>query len=108
MFTYFQVSGALCDPLGNTIGKGYSGYLAGKNQPALQRVRDVGPIPKGTYLIGKAFDSPDHGPLALPLLSMGDTDTFGRDGFLMHGDSICIRVLLRTGASSCLTMFAFR
>jgi len=70
------------------IGIGYSGFNGAKNNPGMESVHDVGPIPRGTYEIGAPFDSPEHGPLAMPLTPCPGTDTFGRSGFLMHGDSL--------------------
>lgn len=67
---------------------GYSGHGEGKNNPALQSVAFVGPIPVGTYLISTAFEDPEKGPVVMRLTPMPDTETFGRDAFLMHGDSI--------------------
>jgi hypothetical protein len=69
-------------------GYGYSGFHEGKNNPDMEDVHDVGPIPRGDYAIGAPFDSPTHGPLAIPLTPLSRTQTFGRSGFLMHGDSI--------------------
>lgn len=69
---------------------GYSGYGEGKNNPALQGVPNVGPIPRGSYTIGppEAVTVPGpHGPFVLRLTPLPGTDTEGRDGFLIHGDS---------------------
>jgi RHS repeat-associated protein len=67
------------------IGIGYSGRAIGLNNPTMQNVPNVGPIPQGTYDIGDA--SSTKGPLTLPLNPRQDTNTFGRDGFLIHGDN---------------------
>jgi len=48
----------------------------------------VGPIPRGMWSISDPFDSPDHGPMAMRLEPIAGTLTMGRDGFLMHGDSL--------------------
>lgn len=88
MWTYNQANGVLVGPALRTPVQGYSGFDLGKNNPVLERVHDVGPIPKGNYTIGPPFDSPEHGPLAMRLTPDDDTDTFGRGGFLMHGDSL--------------------
>ena len=49
-WTYEQQSGRL---LLNSqlIGTGYSGGDDGKNNPAMQAVKDVGPIPQGSWTI---------------------------------------------------------
>lgn len=66
----------------------YSGHGEGKNNPEMVSVPNVGPIPPGKYRYGKAQDTEQHGPLVLPLTPLPGTDTFGRSGFLIHGDSI--------------------
>jgi hypothetical protein len=87
MFTYNQSTGRLMhnDLL---MGTGYAGKGEGKNNPAMEAVSCVGPIPRGAYTIGPQFDSPTHGPIAAHLSPNSGTDTHGRSGFLMHGDSV--------------------
>lgn len=73
------------------ISIGYSGIGEGKNNPGLQQVHDVGPIPRGFWTIGapECVNSiGPHGPFILPLTPNDGTETFGRSGFLVHGDSI--------------------
>lgn len=65
----------------------YSGFERGKDNPALQSERGVGPIPTGAYWIGEARDTPDHGPVVMPLVPVPGVDIYGRSGFLLHGDS---------------------
>lgn len=86
---YYVVTHQLFAP-NNTMlsAEMYSGDGAGKNNPAFAQMKNVGPIPAGKYSIGHPFDSPDHGPHCLPLLPIEGTDTHGRAGFLMHGDSV--------------------
>lgn len=86
-WTYSQSSGLLRSPLGEAIGLGYSGHAAGVNNPALQEVKDVGPIPQGRWTIGAASDLPHFGPLVMVLTPDALTDTFSRDGFMIHGDN---------------------
>ncbi len=45
------VSGAM------QIGAAYSGHGLGLNNPAMQNVPDVGPLPQGTYVIGDPHDN---------------------------------------------------
>jgi hypothetical protein len=74
---------------GVPVGSGYSGCGDGKNNPALQAVKSVGPIPAGRWRItGEPFDSPANGPFCLRLAPNHGTDTHGRSGFLIHGDSL--------------------
>lgn len=70
-----------------TIGTGYSGHGAGLNNPAMQAVHDVGPIPCGGWTIGDAENHPHLGPVAMPLTPKEGTETFGRSGFFDHGDN---------------------
>jgi hypothetical protein len=85
--TYAQKSGELQQD-GKPVATGYSGAGAGKNNPALENVPNVGPIPQGDWTIaGPPVDTADHGPYVLKLNPAAATETFGRSGFLMHGDS---------------------
>jgi hypothetical protein len=67
------------------VGTGYSGQGAGWNNPAMQNVSNVGPIPQGTWDIGGATTT--RGPITLPLAPRPGTNTFSRDAFLIHGDN---------------------
>lgn len=86
MWTYHQRSGELWHG-GKKVWTGYSGFHEGKNNPAMQKVPRVGPIPLGLYKIGAPYNSERVGPYALPLIPQAGTDTFGRDAFRCHGDS---------------------
>jgi len=68
-------------------GNGYSGKGAGKNNPKMESVPFVGPIPRARYYIGMVFDSPKRGPKCITLSPAPDAQMFGRSGFLIHGDS---------------------
>lgn len=83
-FGYEQVSGKLYDGNG-LIGVGWAGHEAGKNNPNMQGVQGVGPIPKGIYTIGDPVDSTQLGPLAFPLTPATTNVMFGRSGFFLHG-----------------------
>jgi hypothetical protein len=87
MWTYDQATGQFS---GNGISsQGYSGFDDGKNNPAMQDVPDVGPIPRGSWLIARVIQwDPEKGPLVMVLSPAEGTETFGRPGFLIHGDSI--------------------
>jgi len=106
MWTYFQKTGELVRD-GQQRGLGYSGYndpqsgQPGKNNPTLQHVHDVGPIPVGTYSIGSAEDTLTHGPFVLPLTPDPVNQMFGRAGFLIHGDSV---VEPGTASRGCIIM----
>ncbi len=83
---WVQSEGGFYDADGR-VGLGYSGFGIGKNNPAYEEVPDVGPIPVGDYDIGAAMTHPELGPIARPLTPLPGTDTHGRSGFYMHGDS---------------------
>jgi hypothetical protein len=90
VWTYRQSTGELSRD-GAPAGTCYSGYEAGKNNPAMQGVEDTGPVPQGRYSIGAAecVESPGpHGPFVLRLTPDAANTMFGRSGFLIHGDSI--------------------
>jgi len=87
---YSQASGNISwinDQTGERVshGRGYSGHGEGLNNPALESRINVGPIPRGTYVIGPPFDSPLGRP-TLNLTPTDDTNTFNRRGFAFHGD----------------------
>ena len=87
MWTYHQSTGRLSRDCAD-VATGYSGLDAGKNNPAMQEVHDVGPLPQGLYVIGHPVDTATHGPFVLPLTPDPGNTMFGRTGFLIHGDSL--------------------
>ena len=95
MWTYRQRTGDLLRD-GRFVSRGYSGKDdgdgipepgEGKNDPSKQSERGVGPIPVGTYVIGQPFTHATAGTLVMRLSPLAGTNTFGRSGFLIHGDS---------------------
>ncbi|MGF6964599.1 hypothetical protein OKW43_001604 [Paraburkholderia sp. WC7.3g] len=68
--------------------KGYSGKGEGKNKRSKQYVRDKGPIPVGRYEITAPFDHTHTGKYSLRLNPVCRTCLGGRDGFMIHGDSL--------------------
>jgi hypothetical protein len=90
---YDQSSGALSRD-GVPVSNGYSGNGRGKNNPSLQGVVGIGPIPAGRWRVVEKYDSANVGPYALVLhaqdASPGDDrhDATGRGAFRIHGDSI--------------------
>jgi RHS repeat-associated protein len=92
--TYHQATGQLvCIDDGTKKGivdeTGYSGKGTKKNDPAHQCDISEGPIPRGTYSIGTAYDTTTHGPKVLPLTPDSGNNMCSpeRSGFLIHGDS---------------------
>lgn len=84
---YSQRTGRLS--LGNIhIATGYSGNGKGRNNPDMQHVRGVGPIPRGMYTISMPYKHPRLGPSVMNLDPMEGTDTLGRSLFRIHGNNI--------------------
>jgi hypothetical protein len=85
---YHSDTGVLESPTGFKLGDGYSGNGAGLNNPAMENVPMHGPIPRGSWTINPFFDDPDgKGPVVAHLTPCVDTQTFGRSGFMIHGDN---------------------
>jgi hypothetical protein len=81
-------TGRLLDPEGVCVGRGYSGFEEGKNNPDFCAFANVGPIPPGLYSIGPAYHHEHLGPVTMNLDPIEETDTFGRSLFRIHPDSI--------------------
>ncbi len=87
MWSYAQSTGEL---LHDDVfeGTGYSGTGEGRNNPSMQDVHGIGPIPVGTYIIGAAYDDVGGlGPCVMHLDPAEGTNTFGRSLFRIHGDN---------------------
>jgi Protein of unknown function (DUF2778) len=65
---------------------GYSGSGQGRNNPAMEMVSNVGPLPRGRYAIGAAYTHATKGPVVMSLTPVGHS-AHGRSHFLIHGDS---------------------
>lgn len=87
MWTYRQSDGEFLHD-GNFEGTGYSGTGPGRNNPAMQDVPNVGPIPQGAFTIGAPYDDPHLGPCVMHLDPNPGTNTFGRSLFRIHGNNI--------------------
>jgi hypothetical protein len=73
---------------GELWGTGYSGHGVGLNNPQMESVHNVGPIPKGQWTISQTFTHPKLGEVVMRLEPCGGTETYGRSSFFCHGDSI--------------------
>lgn len=87
MWTYSQSTGRLSHD-GIEIGTGYAGCGDGLDNPAMENVPCVGPLPRGRYSIGPQFHHSHTGPITMRLSPDISNVMFGRGGFLIHGDSI--------------------
>lgn len=84
---YEQATGRLLQN-DELITVGYSGGGAGKNNPDMQDMHNIGPVPRGTYTIEAPCDTVTHGPYVLRLTPDLQNNMCGRSGFLIHGDSV--------------------
>lgn len=92
MFVFKQSTGQISDYSGAVIGTGYSGSGKGINNPDMQSVPDVGPIPCGLWvmevIVNGAGEWTDYKQKKSPVIRLTpkqETETFGRSGFLIHG-----------------------
>lgn len=95
MYFYLQSTGQLQRGDGNTLttlGTGYAGGNCGRdpegvNNPDLQDVSCIGPLPQGVYTIQPPEDNVKLGPCAMRLIPELANEMFGRAGFFIHGDT---------------------
>jgi hypothetical protein len=84
-FTYRQATGQL---IGSAFGaQGYSGNGKGLNNPMMQTVHGVGPLPRGQYTIEEPHVDEKLGPIAMRLIPHPDNEMYGRGDFFIHGDN---------------------
>lgn len=89
---YYQptanLGGGPPQPIGGPM---YAGHGAGVNNPALDLIPSVGPLPAGTYTIGQQQNNITGAGLSLPgsmrLTPEAGNWMHGRSGFLIHGDN---------------------
>ena len=100
-WVYTQDSGEMSFG-GSVVAKGYSGHGPGVNDPTMQSVENVGPLPCGTYTIGAPRDPVDRlGPIAMPLHPDPTNEMFGRFSFFIHGDTPSMD---QTASDGCIIM----
>ncbi len=99
-FTYIQSTGAILEN-GVMIGRGYSGHGDGLNNPAMEAVRNVGPIPAGFYRIGPSEDrsADGKGTNVMTLTPTNGNTAHQRSGFLCHGDN---KAMNHTASDGCI------
>ncbi|POU00322.1 DUF2778 domain-containing protein [Escherichia sp. ESNIH1] len=66
----------------------YAGADGYYNDPSKECVMGKGPLPRGTYHIGAPFFHPHAKKYTMRLTPSSSNNMCGRDGFLIHGDSI--------------------
>jgi hypothetical protein len=93
MLFYSQGKGVWTNEAGEVLVSGcYAGIGSGKNNPDMQTVHNVGPLPQGVYGIGPLMIHPPGDPLRHlgPCMSLTPHPTntmFGRSGFFIHLDN---------------------
>lgn len=102
MWTYKQSTGQLIAPEGDVVGVGYSGRNQGLNNPEMQDREHLGPIPQGDWYIGHFYNSQNEkGPIVANLTPSYGTNTFGRGGFMIHGDN---EAMNHTASDGCIVL----
>lgn len=64
----------------------YCGHGTGLNNPEMERVSCVGPLPAGLYNMLSIVDSPHTGKATI-ILEQSSGLSYGRSGFRIHGDN---------------------
>ena len=85
-WVYRQSTGELRHSADDIGFKAYSGANTGKNNPAMEKIPFVGPIPRGRYVINPPRKSARTGVYVLPLEPDGH-QAHGRTAFQIHGES---------------------
>ncbi len=99
---YVQRTGRFLDQHGHLIGVCYSGDGPGLNNPAMQAVARVGPIPAGRWKIGPAYHHPHLGPVVMDLDAVVLEAALGRSLFRIHGDNSSMN---HTASLGCIVMW---
>lgn len=87
MILYEQSTGKLRGT-NSLLANAYSGNGEGLNNPALQDVHNVRPIPQGLWHMDELIEyDGEKGPHVIALSPCEGTETFGRSEFRIHGDN---------------------
>lgn len=87
MWVWGQRQGVLVTPMGKFAEYGHAGRLEGRNNPDMERVKGIGPLPCGLYTMQIPHNSPTTGPYTLTLIPDASNDMHGRSSFAIHGES---------------------
>jgi hypothetical protein len=87
MWIWCSATGALLDAQRQNKAYGYAGRGSGVNNPDLQHVKGIGPLPEAVYVIAPPRDSDVTGAYSLPLIPQVGSELYGRSSFAVHGDS---------------------
>src|SRR5271169_2932681 len=93
MRTFQQSTGQILRPDWTLLTVGYAGgdcgmAPSGKNNPAMQNLHNIGPLPQGKYVMVAVEDHPKLGPFTIVLVPDPANVMYGRSLFRIHGDSI--------------------
>jgi Protein of unknown function (DUF2778) len=83
--TIYNQSGFLT--VGGVEFTAYSGHGEGLNNPALEAVHNIGPIPRGPWEVVEWLDNYENKGSCVARLAPVGHDAHGRSGFLCHGDN---------------------
>lgn len=101
MWTWHQKKGQLVNDAGEVIASGYSGHGEGVNNPEMETVQAVGPIPAGKWKIERWDAHHSHlGPVVAVLVPV-DHDAHGRSAFRIHGDNSKMN---HTASNGCIVL----
>lgn len=106
MWTYKQSTGELLDPTGQHVANGYAGGNCGQNpegvnNPKMQDMKHIGPLPVGKYDLGEVIAESHLGPYVIPLIAHPENEMYGRSGFYMHGDNAKLN---KSASEGCIIM----
>jgi len=92
MWTFENGTGRMLDPMGNLVATGYAGgdegrHPEGVNNPDMQYVKSIGPLPVGLYYLGTPVPQSRLGKFAIPLTPDKNNIMKDRGGFFVHGDT---------------------
>ena len=102
-FKFDRAAGVFYDTDGSVLcDTAYSGHGEGVNNPEMEQIPNVGPLPAGTYTIGPPHEPIDHlGPVAMPLTPDPSNEMYGRFGFYIHGDTVQMN---HTASDGCIIL----
>jgi hypothetical protein len=82
----FEVSAGEFLSDGELLSKdAYAGNGLGYNNPEMENVPNVGPLPRGMYTMVRIYDDPETGPFTIELAPDPEDKMFGRSLFRIHG-----------------------
>jgi len=67
---------------------GYAGSGSGRNNPSMQCVQDIGPLPRGWYSFGEIKNDP--AAYTIVLVPDPENEMCGRSGFLIHAENVAM------------------